>query len=210
MFAEASGARPEWTGSLFLGEGDGERFGGDVAKRLTQKQEIFCVTYFKTGNATRAALAAGYSRRRPEQAGWDNLNNPMVAARIEELRKRTEDETVARVLERKRRLSEIARGRITDYVNADGTGFVVDKDSVNPGAVEQMSMRVRRGRNGGGAEVTVAVKLHDPVRAIDMLNKMEGLYSERDSASGQVTSFIEEVMVRPESLRLEGPTAGTE
>jgi hypothetical protein len=181
---------------------------------LTQKQEIFCVTYVRTGSATEAARAAGYSQRRPAQAGWDNLKNPAVAARVEELRRRTEDETIAGIMERKRRLSEIVRGRISDYLDDQGTRFVVDKGKSNPGAVEHVNLQTQPGSNGEATGI-ISLKLYDPIRAIAELNRMEKVYREgtESNHSGVITEIV---MVRPEidapdqPRRLNGGTGVTD
>jgi phage terminase small subunit len=51
--------------------------------RLTSKQEQFIAAYLGNahGNATGAARSAGY--KKPEPSGHDNLQNPMIRARID-------------------------------------------------------------------------------------------------------------------------------
>ncbi len=174
-------------------------------KVLTKRQEAFCIKYFETGVVERAAVAAGYSRRSAKDAGSGNLRKPLVMAKLNELRKRAEDEAVIRVVERKRMLSEIARGRITDYLNEAGDGLAVDRDSVNAGAVAEVSVQTRPGREGQEGRVITRLKLHDPVRAIALLNKMEGLYTDAESPGAPAIRISEVVMVRPEPARMEEP-----
>jgi len=50
---------------------------------LTPKQAEFVVQYILLGNATQAALAAGYSQRGAGQQGGALLKNPQVVAEIE-------------------------------------------------------------------------------------------------------------------------------
>ena len=130
-------------------------------------------------------------------------------ARINELRRRTEDEAVVRVLERKRMLSEIARGRVTDYLNDAGDGLAVDRDSVNAGAVAEVSVQTRPGKEGQEGRVITRLKLHDPVRAIDLLNKMEGLYTDAESPGAPAIRITEVVMVRPEAARVNDKERNT-
>ncbi len=55
---------------------------------LTQKQEIFAEEYAKNkGNATKAALAAGYSEKTAGSIGNENLKKPEIQKRIAELKK---------------------------------------------------------------------------------------------------------------------------
>ena len=170
-----------------------------MRKRLTQKQEMFCVKYFETGKVAQSAIAAGYSPRSADITGSVNLRIPLIAARIQELRQRVEDDAVMKVLERKRKLSEIGRGRITDYLADSGVGFNVGPGSANPGAVEHLSIRTRPGRSDGDSEVITDLQLHDPVRAIAELNKMERVYVETPAVHH--TTFIINV-ISPEARTL--------
>lgn len=52
-------------------------------KRLTPKQELFTVEYLRDRNATRAAIAAGYSARTAQQQGSRLLRNVLVRRRID-------------------------------------------------------------------------------------------------------------------------------
>lgn len=53
-----------------------------MAKNMTKKQEIFVAEYLTDLNATRAAIAAGYSKKGAEQTGSVLLRNPKVAELI--------------------------------------------------------------------------------------------------------------------------------
>src|SRR4051794_4256048 len=50
--------------------------------KLTPKQEAFVAEYLTDLNATAAARRAGYSERTAEQAGYENLRKPEIAAAI--------------------------------------------------------------------------------------------------------------------------------
>lgn len=49
---------------------------------LTAKQERFVAEYLKDGNATRAAIAAGYSEKTARAIGAENLTKPDIASAI--------------------------------------------------------------------------------------------------------------------------------
>jgi phage terminase small subunit len=69
---------------------------------LTQKQETFCIEYVKTGNATNAAITAGYAPKNADITASKNLRNASVSARIAELRKplrKSLDDRIARLEE---------------------------------------------------------------------------------------------------------------
>ena len=147
--------------------------------RLTQKQDTFCLQYFETGNATQAAIAAGYSRRTAQAISSENLFKPMIIARLEALRQKVEDDSVAGVLERKQILTEVARGNLLDYqeTGADGGYLSIGRESPNTRCISEITSRTEYDSDGTGAALVTKVKLHSPVQAIDMLNKMDGAYA---------------------------------
>ncbi|GAG08479.1 unnamed protein product, partial [marine sediment metagenome] len=84
------------------------------------------------------------------------------------------------VTERKERLSEIARARLTDYVTCgpDRDLVNVGPDSPNTAALQEITSRTEIDKDGAGAAVVTKVKLHNPMTAISELNKMERIYDE--------------------------------
>ena len=52
-------------------------------KGLTKRQALFAAEYLTDLNATRSAIAAGYSKKGAEQTGSVLLRNPKVADYIE-------------------------------------------------------------------------------------------------------------------------------
>lgn len=161
---------------------------------LTTRQENFCLKYVELGcNGGEAVLAAGYNCK-PSVAytvATENLKKPQIAARIAELRQRLEDATIMDVRERRQRLSEIARANLTDYVTE--TGIKVDGASPNRAALAGMQTKIVYHKKGREPEVVTDVKLHDPVRAIDTLNRMDKIYSDAPgptSADVRITTFV--------------------
>jgi len=154
--------------------------------RLTQKQETFCIKYFELGNATEAALVAGYSRKVARSIGSENLTKPDIQSRIQELRERVEDASITSVLERKQILAEIARGRLADFVEvgADGAWFNIEPEAMNSRALASATSKTIVGKDGADDAVFIRVGLHNPIQAIAELNKMEGIYE-----AGNVTNI---------------------
>lgn len=84
---------------------------------LTSKQRIFVAEYVVDFNATRAAIAAGYSEKTAYSIGWENLRKPEVAEEIERViadRCMTKSEVLIR-------LSEQARADYSAYIQPNGT-----------------------------------------------------------------------------------------
>jgi len=162
-------------------------------ERLTQKQETFCLKYFELGNASEAARIAKYSPRTAAVIGAENLLKPKIIERLQQLQRRVEDATVATVFERKQILTEIARGNLLDYqeVGADGAYISVGKESPNTRAVAELTSRTEYNDEGTDAAVITKVKLHNPVQAIDLLNKMDKIYAEGTNVNvAVVVNFV--------------------
>jgi len=149
-------------------------------ERLTQKQETFCVKYFELGNATEAAITAGYSPKTVRFIASENLTKPNIQARIQELRQKVEDAAIMNVSERQRKLSVIARARLTDFMELgqDGSWVNLGPEVEGSGAIQEIRSRTEYDDKGANPTVYTSVKLHNPLQAIDLLNKMDKLYSE--------------------------------
>ena len=84
--------------------------------KLTVKQHKFCDEYIKSGNATDAALKAGYSSKTAYSIGNENLKKPELKAYIEKRLKQLESETIAGAREVLEYLSSVVRGKQTESV----------------------------------------------------------------------------------------------
>lgn len=72
---------------------------GGVVMKLTPKQQAFADYYIQTGNATEAAIKAGYSKKTARMTGCENLTKPYIITYIEEKQKEIEDERTADMVE---------------------------------------------------------------------------------------------------------------
>ncbi len=72
---------------------------GGVAMKLTPKQQAFADYYIQTGNATEAAIQAGYSEKTAKQTGYENLTKPYIQQYIEEKQKELESNRMADMTE---------------------------------------------------------------------------------------------------------------
>ena len=150
--------------------------------KLTQKQDNFCLLYFKLGNASEAALQAGYSARSIRNIASVNLTKANIIERIQELRDKAEDASVANVLERQQILTEIARARLTDYTTCGPDRDLIDvgPESPNTAALQEITSRTEFDKDGAGNAVITKLKLHNPMQAIDILNKMDKVYTDEN------------------------------
>ena len=67
--------------------------------KLTPKQQAFADYYIQTGNATEAAIKAGYSKKTAKETGYENLTKPHLQEYIEEKQKELESNRLADITE---------------------------------------------------------------------------------------------------------------
>lgn len=80
-----------------------------MAKKLTTKQQRFVEAY--DGNATQAAIAAGYSKKIARSIGQENLTKPDILAAIQERENKRIASLIMTREERQIMWSEIARDK---------------------------------------------------------------------------------------------------
>lgn len=148
--------------------------------RLTQKREMFCVKYVELGNAGEAAIMSGYAPKYAATNTGKLLKNTKIQTRIQELNQKVEDASVMNVMERKQRLTEIARAKLTDFMELgqDGSWVNLGQETPQGGAIQEIHSRTEYGKDGATPIVYTSVKLHDPMKAIDLMNRMEKLYTD--------------------------------
>jgi phage terminase small subunit len=140
-----------------------------------QRQELFC-QYVFTGEspAYECAVRAGYALKAARSTASHLSTNHNIRARIDELNAAAASARVMTVQERKEKLSEIGRARLTDYMSEDS--IKVGKDSPNASALQSLTKNTRKIRNAIISEEVTDIKLHSPIAAIQELNKMEHIY----------------------------------
>ena len=77
--------------------------------KLRGRQEKFCLAYAACGNATEAALKAGYSKKTARTIGSENLTKVDIQKRIAELGKKATQKAFLTIEEKRRILQEIAQ-----------------------------------------------------------------------------------------------------
>ena len=153
--------------------------------KLSQRQEKFALNLFSGMTQREAWGKAGYSTKYSPAFIDSNACNMAktnkIQTRLAELRNQVSNDKVMSVQERKERLSEIARGRIVDYQESglDGSGYIsITKESPNTAAIQSIESATKFDENGNTGTLFTKVRLHSPAQAIDLLNKMDKIYSE--------------------------------
>jgi len=172
-----------------------------MRKTLTPKQEKFVRNLFEGMSQREAYINAGYSSKSSpailDIRACEAAKASKVLVRLEELRKKAEDKSVASVLERKQVLTEIIRARHTDFMtcSADGVWFHdIGPEKLNLAALKQIQTTTMPfgDKESPDKVLLTKVELNDPIRAIAELNKMGGDYApEKHELSGKDGGPIE-------------------
>jgi len=145
--------------------------------KLTPKQRLFVQEYLIDLNAKQASIRAGYSPANAEFQGHQLINNPKVKQAIElamyERVQRTKV-TQDRVIEE---LAKIAFINSTDVVNSYDASLRNGATREDTAAIS--SIRVKRLPTREGFGVEREIKLHDKIRALELLGKHLGLFNDK-------------------------------
>lgn len=138
-----------------------------MSVNLKIKQQKFADEYIICGNATQAAIAAGYSKRSAKQTGSRLLEHPNVKAYIEERLKALESEKIAEQDEVLQFLTSVMRGEVTEEV---------------PIMVGDGVQEVR--------EINASIK--DRSRAAELLGKRWGSWTDKVDLASDLTLVFED------------------
>ena len=156
--------------------------------KLTPKQQIFVEEYLFDLNATRAAIRAGYSPRTAHVQGPRLLENVRVRAYIDkalaERSRRTGINTDLVLLE----LARIGRANPVDVVNFD-EATIKDLNLKDDTAAIQ-SIKVKRIPTENGEIVEREIRFHDKNRALELLGKHLGMFTDRLNVNAEMAVKI--------------------
>lgn len=157
--------------------------------KLTAKQERFVDEYLVDLNATAAAKRAGYSEKSASRIAIELLNKTHVSAAIQERRAKLKGKleiTQEAVLQE---LAAIAFANGTDFVTVTGAGLLSVKPTSEV-AKEKLPAIAGIKYNQTGIEI----KLHDKVRALELLGKHLGVFGTGAAAPDPEENNIFEVI----------------
>lgn len=190
-----------------------------VADKLTPKQQQFVREYLIDFNATQAAIRAGYSPKTAQVIGAENLKKPMVAAEIQRLGQKTAQKLEITRESIMQELAAIGFARTSDYVRVETepttrlgihplTGEVVSLPSylqtvriTNTADLPEEKAAalagIKQGANG------IEVKLHDKVRALELLGKAMGVFDSGRDTSTEASNNLFEAIVESAQEELD-------
>jgi len=165
---------------------------------MTEKQKRFCDEYLIDLNATQAAIRAGYSSRSADKIGSQLLGKTRVQEKIREsqaeLRERngiTQDSVV-------KELANIGFANCAGFVSVETkeglvNGRVVYYNTVTIVETNKLTNEkqaalagIKQGANG------VEVKLHDKVRALELLGRHLGIFNDSIDINGKLNLVFDD------------------
>ena len=126
-------------------------------KKLTQKQQRFVDEYIISGNATQAAIKAGYSKKTARFVGAENLTKPNIKDELEKRNAEIKSQKTMDMQEVMERLAAIARGE------------TVEQQVTNKGTV-----------------VEIEPKTSDQIRAMELIGKRYGAWTDKKEVTGSL------------------------
>lgn len=157
--------------------------GESVAERkLTPKQQRFVDEYLVDLNATQAAIRAGYSKKTARNIANELLAKPHIQDALQKRRKKIEKKLEISQESVVNELIAIVRANGADYARVVGTKETgahvefVPTDNLEP---EKLCAIASIKENQQGMEI----KLHDKLRAVELLGKFMGWFEQKDSDS---------------------------
>lgn len=153
--------------------------------KLTPKQKKFADLYVGECNlnATRAAIAAGYSEKTAYAIGSENLKKPVIRQYIDEQLAKT----VASPSEVLSILTAQAKASIADVL--DENGELDLKDAKKRGVdrlIKKLKVRKIRNTRTDEVETVYEYEIHDPQAAAVHLGKVHKLFTEKVEHSGSI------------------------
>lgn len=182
-----------------------------MVSKLTPKQQRFVQEYLVDYNATQAAIRAGYSKKTANVQGAQNLAKLSIQEEIQRLGQKTAQKLdISRewVLQR---LATIAGADVTDFlsvttepatklgihpitgevINVPGgyqqTVRITDTDKIPAGKTAALAS-IKQGANG------IELKLHDSVRALELLGKATGAFDNTTAAPAQESNLFDAIV----------------
>lgn len=140
-----------------------------MVKKLTYKQKMFCDEYIIDGNATQAAIRAGYSKKTAYQIGNENLRKVEIKRYIEERMAEKEKTLIASQDEVLKYLTQVVRGQSQSEV-------VV---------VEGVDVGISNAR-----KIQKAPDEKEKLKAAELLGKRYGLFTDKVDVQGAIPVVI--------------------
>jgi len=137
---------------------------------MTGKQRVFVDEYLRLGNATKAAINAGYSPKTAYSIGSENLKKPEIRAEIEQRLEslKMDADTVLR------ELSDMARSTMADFIDIDNEAL--DLQKAEQSGKLHLIKKFKRTETKFG--VNIEIELYDKQAALVQLGRYHKLFTD--------------------------------
>lgn len=148
-------------------------------KGLTNKQRVFIAEYLVDFNATRAALAAGYSKKSARFVGHENLTKPNIKIEIERhVAERCMSKYEALIL-----LAEHARGDMGDFLTEQGeldlpSAIAAKRTKLLKKVTNRRIVR-SKGKDDVTEETITSIELYDAQSALVQIGRHHKLFTDK-------------------------------
>lgn len=132
-----------------------------ISEKLTQKQQRFVDEYIISGNATQAAIKAGYSKKTAKQMGTENLAKPIIKAELDRRNAEIKSAKTADMQEVMEYLASVMRGEQTESV-----------------------------ATAKGIYDNVPVSAKDRIKAAELIGKRHGAWTDKKEINGNMNIDI--------------------
>lgn len=129
--------------------------------KLNARQQRFCIEYVRTGNATQAAIAAGYNEKTATQQASRLLTKVNILTEISRLSEPEKKERIASKDEVLEFLTAVVRGEIKDK------GYTIE-----------------------GIEIEKDPSVRDRTRAAELLGKRYAIFRDKVEVESEVTGVV--------------------
>jgi len=153
-----------------------------VAK-LTAKQERFVEEYLVDLNATQAAIRAGYSSKTANEQGSQLLANLSIRARIDEAMAELSRRTGVNQERVIRELARVAFVNASNVVNPKDATVLEDASEDDTAAISSIKVKVVQ---GDLESIEREVKFADKLKALELLGKHFGMFTDKVSLVGNI------------------------
>ena len=155
---------------------------------MTKKQQRFVNEYLIDLNATQAAIRAGYSPDTAQQMGSENLSKPVIRNAID---KAIAERSRRTGINQDRVINEIAKVAFlnpADMIDLNEAAVRDDADRDDTACIA--SVKVKTIPTDEGVISEREVKTYDKLRALEMLGKHLGMFTDRVKMEGAVPIVI--------------------
>ena len=156
--------------------------------KLTNRQKLFIEEYLIDLNATQAAIRAGYSVNSAHSIGNENLNKKYIK---EEVEKQLAERSKRTGINAERIVNELAKIAFLNPIDViDMNDVTITESATREDTSTISSIKVKTSKSDVGESTEREVKVYDKLKALELLGKHIGMFSDKFKVEGAVPVII--------------------